>query len=80
IGQIMYIAAGDLSYLDVDFYTIEQNMLSNKIISHARSKNRQIWVYTVNSKKDIKEALKYDIDGLITDYPLTVKEIIEFSF
>lgn len=80
IGQIMYIAVGDLSYLDVDFYTIEQNMLSNKIIRHARNNNREIWVYTVNSKEDIKEALKYDIDGVITDYPLTVKEIIEFSF
>ncbi len=80
IGQVMYIAAGDLSYLDVDFYTIDQNMLSNKIVRHARDNNRKIWVYTVNSETDIKEVLKYDIDGIITDYPFKVKEIIEFSF
>ncbi|MBS4539513.1 glycerophosphoryl diester phosphodiesterase membrane domain-containing protein [Clostridium sp. D2Q-11] len=80
IGQIMYIAAGDLSYLDVDFYSIEKSMLSNKIIQHGRSNNREIWVWTVNNEDNIKETLKYDIDGIITDYPLKVKEIIEFSF
>ncbi|MCC5911937.1 MAG: glycerophosphodiester phosphodiesterase [Clostridiaceae bacterium] len=77
IGQIMYYAAGNLSALDVDFYAIEQSMLSNKLIKHARRTDREVWVWTVNEEEDIKEVLRYDIDGIITDYPERVQEIIK---
>lgn len=77
IGQILFLAAGDLSAFDVDFYTIEQSMLSHKFIRDARQNNREVWVWTVNKESDIKEVLKYDIDGIITDYPDRVKKQLE---
>lgn len=79
IGQVMYIAAGDLSYLDVDFYAIEKSMLSDRLVQHARKNNREVWVWTVNEEDNMREVLSYDIDGIITDYPLRVKEIIDFD-
>ncbi len=78
IGQLMYMAAGNLSSLDVDFYSIEQNMLSKQLISKARKDEREVWVWVVNKEDDIKEALRYDIDGIITNYPERVQDIIGY--
>lgn len=76
IGQILYLAAGDLSSLDVDFYTIRQTMLSERFIQQARAQNREVWVWTVNIERNIREVLTYDIDGIITNYPEMVQRMI----
>ncbi|PIB61844.1 glycerophosphodiester phosphodiesterase family protein, partial [Pseudomonas sp. 2995-3] len=65
IGQILYLAAGNLSAIDVDFYTIRQTMLSDRFIEKAKEQNREVWVWTVNLERNIREVLKYDIDGII---------------
>lgn len=76
IGQILYLSVGDLSYLDVDFYTIRQSMLTDNFVTEAHKNNRDVWVWTVNVDSNIKEVAKYDIDGIITDYPERVRLII----
>ncbi|TCT14989.1 glycerophosphoryl diester phosphodiesterase [Natranaerovirga pectinivora] len=76
IGQLMYAVTGNLATLDVDFYSIEQNMLSNRIINNARRIDREIWVWTVNNESNMKRVLKYDIDVIITGYPEMVQSII----
>ncbi len=76
IGQLIYIAAGNLSSLDVDFYSIEQSMLSKQLINNAYRDNREVWVWVVNTEKDIKETLRYDITGIITNHPERVHDII----
>jgi glycerophosphoryl diester phosphodiesterase len=76
IGQILYIAAGDLSTLDVDFYTIKINMLNKNFVKKAHKENREVWVWTVNSEKDIKDVLDFKIDGIITDYPERARKIL----
>jgi glycerophosphoryl diester phosphodiesterase len=76
IGQIMYFAAGNLASLDVDFYTINQSMLSENFILNARKNEREVWVWTVNIERNIKEVLKYDVNGIITDFPEKVQNHI----
>lgn len=76
IGQVMYFALGNLSTIDVDFYAIETRLLSRNFIKNARKYNREVWVWTVNEEEIIKEVLKYDIDGVITDYVDRVQKII----
>ncbi|WP_128657606.1 glycerophosphodiester phosphodiesterase family protein [Paenibacillus sp. 598K] len=76
LGQILFIAAGNLSTIDVDFYTIEQSMLSQRFIDHAHRHGREVWLWTVNVERNIREVLKYKIDGIITDYPEKVQRII----
>lgn len=80
IGQIMYIAAGNLAELDVDFYTVNQSMLSERFIKNARKQNRDVWVWTVNIERNMQEVLKYDIDGIITDYPEKVQSVLALKF
>ncbi len=75
IGQILTASAGRLDRLDIDFYTISQNMLTENFVKMAREQKRQIWVWTVNSERNIKTVLQYDINGIITDYPQRVRQI-----
>jgi glycerophosphoryl diester phosphodiesterase len=77
IGRILFFALGDLSKLDVDFYTIEQVMLTDFLVDQAHADGREVWVWTVNTRRDMKEVLKYQIDGMITDYPETAQSMVE---
>lgn len=80
IGQILYFALGDLSGLDVDFYTVEKVMLTEQLVKQVHDAGREVWVWTVNSAGDMKEVLKYKIDGMITDYPVRAQSMIELDF
>lgn len=76
IGQIMYFAVGNLSSLDVDFYTVEQVMVTKQLVDRAHASGREVWVWTVNGRHDLKEMLKYQVDGLITDTPVLAQSMI----
>jgi len=77
IGRILYFALGDLSELDVDFYTIEQVMLTDPFVNRAHADGREVWVWTVNDRRNMKEVLKFQIDGMITDYPERAMSMID---
>ncbi|MCR8659364.1 glycerophosphodiester phosphodiesterase [Paenibacillus endoradicis] len=79
IGQILYFAFGDLSALDVDFYTVEQVMLTEQLVKRAHDSGREIWVWTVNSTHNMKEVLKFDVDGIITDHPVLAQSMVEID-
>jgi len=69
LGQIMFYSSGDLTGLDVNFYTIKDNMLTKQFVDRAHALDRGVWVWTVNSITRLNEVLRYNIDGIITDYP-----------
>jgi glycerophosphoryl diester phosphodiesterase len=77
VGQILFAAAGNVSSLDVDFYTISQNMLSESFIDLAHRLDREVWVWTVNLERNMREVLKYDVDGIITDNPGRLQMLVE---
>jgi glycerophosphoryl diester phosphodiesterase len=79
LGQILYFALGDLSTLDVDFYTIEQVLLTDRLVERAHRNNREVWVWTVNSERNLKEVLKFDVDGIITDFPTRAQSMVELK-
>lgn len=77
IGRILYFALGDLSSLDVDFYTIQQVMLTDQLVKRAHAAGRGVWVWTVNDRRDLKEVLKFQVDGIITDHPVAAQSMVE---
>ncbi|MFP4697329.1 MAG: glycerophosphoryl diester phosphodiesterase membrane domain-containing protein [Eubacteriales bacterium] len=80
IGQLLYAATGSLSSIDVDFYSVEKSILSHKLINNAQKLDREVWVWTVDNERTIKQVLKYSIDGIITSYPETVQNIIGLNY
>jgi len=75
LGQIMFYSSGDLTGLDVDFYTIKDNMLTKPFVDRAHALDRKVWVWTVNSLVNLNEVLRYNIDGIITDYPQRAQSV-----
>ena len=75
LGQIMFYSSGDLAWLDVNFYTIKDNMLTKQFVDKAHALDREVWVWTVNSVINLHEVLRYDIDGIITDYPKRAQSV-----
>lgn len=79
IGQIMYFALGNLSTLDVDFYTVEQVMATESFVGRAHKAGREVWVWTVNGKRNLKEVMKLRVDGIITDTPVLAQSMVEID-
>lgn len=48
----------------------------HKMLQFARKHNMQVLTYTANSPEDWYNALKYNFDGVITDYPQEACEIL----
>jgi glycerophosphoryl diester phosphodiesterase len=80
VSQIMYYALGNLSTLEVDYYTIHKGMLSVAFVKKARGLDRGIFVWAVNNEEDMREVLNYDVDGIITNQPLLFKDILGRAF
>ncbi len=51
-------------------------LLSSKTISKFQNQGFKIIPWTVNNKSDISEMLKYNVDGIISDYPERVFEVL----
>ncbi|MDQ0159336.1 glycerophosphodiester phosphodiesterase family protein [Alkalibacillus salilacus] len=77
IGQILFTAVGDLSRLDVDFYTVHQTMLSDDLVNELKSNGYGIWVWSTNIDRTANQVLQYDVDGIITKTPDVVLRMIE---
>lgn len=75
-GYIVYMAVGDISELDVDFYSMESSRVTPKIIKNIHNKNKHIHVWTVNTDEDIEKFNTLKVDNIITDYPERVRKII----
>ncbi|WP_188207522.1 glycerophosphoryl diester phosphodiesterase membrane domain-containing protein [Alkalibacillus aidingensis] len=78
VGQLMFTAVGNVSNLDVDFYTIHQTMLSSDFVSEARELDREVWVWAV-SNRTANQVLQYDINGIITKNPERFLQMLEVS-
>jgi len=80
IGQIMYFALGNLTALDVDFYTVEQIMVTKPFVDRAHAAGREVWVWTVNGRDNLKEVLKYNVDSIITDDPVLAQSMVDIAW
>ena len=52
--------------------------LANKdIVKKAHENNLKVFVYTVNTEKAMKDMIDYKVDGIFTDFPELMKEILK---
>ncbi len=52
------------------------NMLSQNLVKRAHDAERGIFVWVVKTEEDMKNALQYDIDGVITSNVALVTEML----
>jgi glycerophosphoryl diester phosphodiesterase len=51
--------------------------VDNKLIQSCRKNNIKVNVFTVDKKEDIKKMIEFNVDGIITNYPLRALEILK---
>ncbi|WP_139994778.1 glycerophosphodiester phosphodiesterase family protein [Kurthia sp. Dielmo] len=73
-----YILPFNFSFPTTDFdaYTMEQTTLNSSFIGKALMMNKKVYVWTVNDKKDMRQSLYLNVDGIITDEMGTLNQEI----
>lgn len=73
----MTVAAGNISEMTfIDGFSIEETFISYDIVDQIHQNNKKVFVWTVNEPSNIIDVCKYDIDNILTDDPLTAREVI----
>ncbi len=60
-----------------DSLNMEVNDVSKDIVNRLHSKKKKLFVYTVNRADDIRKMIMYGVDGIITDDPPLVRQILQ---
>jgi len=72
IGYIILIVIGDLSKLEVDFYSIEETYVTETMVADAHKLGREVHIWTINSEEGMDYAIELGVDNIITD---NIKEL-----
>lgn len=51
--------------------------LDQRLMKYARDRSLKVFVWAVNEPNDVKKAVNLEVDGIITDEPVLVKEMIK---
>ncbi len=69
---------GKVTRAGVDGLDVHHSLISEELMNQARSKNMDVYVWTVNESERAAElAGKYGVDGITTDYPDKIMEALE---
>lgn len=77
-GYIVTRPVKNLSLLKVNFYSVKQNLITEKLVESIHGSNRLVYAWTIDNAKDMNNTIKYKVDGIITDKPgllLNLKKI-----
>lgn len=80
MGYVSAVAAGDLSRIPMDFIAINQQNVTSQLVQNYRSRNQEVYAWTVNSTGNMVDLLEKQVTGLITDETeLAIEVANEFS-
>jgi glycerophosphoryl diester phosphodiesterase len=76
----LYISAAYLPSVqafEVPEYSGDILVVDKRFVASARKHNMKVWVWTVNEKDDMQRILDLGVDGIITDYPDRLLEVLD---
>ncbi len=76
IGQIVTVAVGDVTKLDVDFLSMNQDQVTAAQVRTNRRAGLATHVWTINDPDDMATMLDYGVDNIITDEPATLRALV----
>ncbi|WP_425043213.1 glycerophosphodiester phosphodiesterase [Primorskyibacter sp. S87] len=75
-GVLAATAVGDLAGLDGDFLAVNMGMARPGLIRSVQATGKDFYVWTVNDPLDMSRMISLGVDGLITDEPALVREVL----
>lgn len=83
IGLIIFGGFGQFGTTNVDFFSVQESIVTTKIVDDIHKYDKKIFVWTVNSTKNLEKYIRMWVDGFITDNIITIQsesqKIIEKS-
>jgi glycerophosphoryl diester phosphodiesterase len=76
IGYILYQKAGNVSRLGVEHLMFSTRLATDAAIVAAQGQGKQVHVWTVNDRKQMSGLLDRGVNGILTDYPDRLKEVL----
>jgi len=67
--------AASVTAIDADIVCVSFDFINQAFVDDIHQHGMLAYVYTVNHEDDILQVLSYDIDGIVTDYPLIFRPI-----
>ncbi|MBT3141451.1 glycerophosphodiester phosphodiesterase family protein [Falsiruegeria litorea] len=75
-GVLAATAVGNLAGLDGDFLAVNANMATPGLIRSVQETGKELYVWTVNDPLKMSKMISMGVDGLITDEPALVHEVL----
>jgi len=76
-GLLNTASIGNLTKLDLDFLALNAVAASWAMINSAHKKGMKIYVWTVNDPVQMSVMMSRGVDGIITDEPAMVRQVLE---
>ncbi len=76
IGFIIFRSVGDISKMDVDFFSIDSRQASTDLIARVKRRGKGVHVWTVNDPRQMSSFIDRGVDNIITDYPEVLREML----
>ena len=64
--------------LKVKMLNLSIACINPEIINDAHRRGLKVWVYTVDNPEQIKQCIKYQVDGIFTNFPKRSRQAIKF--
>lgn len=74
-GIIVCGRTSGLCSMNVDFYSIEDDVLNKNLVNDIHAENRKVYAWTVDGKAGVNSMLSLDVDGIISDKPQLLMNI-----
>lgn len=75
-GLLLSVYVGNLRDIDTDFLAVNSMFATRKFVRRAHKSEKQVFVWTVNDAPTISQALNRNVDGILTDRPRLVREVL----
>ncbi|MCL5255774.1 MAG: glycerophosphoryl diester phosphodiesterase membrane domain-containing protein [Gammaproteobacteria bacterium] len=76
-GLLVHTAIGSLGSQSYDALSLRDALVSPRQIRAARSGDYELHVWTVNTRRDMHRFIDMGVDGIITDVPALLSDVIE---
>jgi glycerophosphoryl diester phosphodiesterase len=69
VGFVASTSLGDLTQLDIDFLAVSRQQATNVLVAAAHARDKQVFVWTVDTENDVETMLERGVDNIITNEP-----------
>jgi glycerophosphoryl diester phosphodiesterase len=76
-GVLAATAVGNLAGLEGDFIAVSTNAIGPRLIDKVHQAGKEIYVWTVNDPLQMSQMISMGADGLITDEPALVHQVLK---